>query len=114
MTFLGCYGYGERRIDSLNLCKSGDKTLYTLWNNKDKKEGVEEGVSHGRDGSHPVVFFVYSPEPNTYKYFGLFFLNTNAQELKIQKISDTQTDITFIATGGMAEYYFLNPADSFN
>lgn len=41
-------------------------------------------------------------------------MNTNAQELKIEKISDKQTDVTFIATGGMAEFYFLNPTDSFN
>ena len=59
VAFVGCYGYGERRVDSLNLCKNSDNVIYTLWNNNEGKEGVEEGVSQGRDGSHPVLFFVY-------------------------------------------------------
>ena len=86
VTFLGCYGYGERRISTLNLC--AQDSLYTLWNNNEHTEGVNEGVSQGRDGSHPVLFFVYSPKPNIYKYFGLFFLNTSAQELKIQAVGN--------------------------
>ncbi len=112
-SFPGCYGYGERRLDTLNLCKSADTPLYTLWNNNQHREGVEEGVSQGRDGSHPVLYFVYSPTPTTYKYFALFFLNTNAQELKIEKPSSTTTEFTFISTGGMGEFYFINPTDSF-
>lgn len=44
----------------------------------------------------------------------MFFLNTNAQELKIEKLGDKQTELTFIATGGMAEFYFINPTDTFN
>eukprot|EP01017_Pseudomicrothorax_dubius_P013713 TRINITY_DN16130_c0_g1_i1.p1 TRINITY_DN16130_c0_g1~~TRINITY_DN16130_c0_g1_i1.p1 ORF type:complete len:125 (+),score=13.71 TRINITY_DN16130_c0_g1_i1:502-876(+) len=82
------FGFGERNMNfRLN------EGSYVIWT-RDKMGDVEDGKGrmHSSYGAHPMILL----REKSGNYFVLFFRNSNAQELRVEK-----GKITWISTGGV-------------
>ncbi|CAI2383231.1 unnamed protein product [Moneuplotes crassus] len=96
------YGFGERVTDFF--LKEG---IYTTWA-KDATDPFDDGKKPGKNiyGTHPV-YFTRSSSPNKY-HWGMFNLNANAQDTKIEFVGANEAKISHYITGtGIFDMYFF-------
>ena len=95
------WGYGER-VHNFFL---GEGT-YTIFA-RGQDSPVENGtMGNNLYGSHPVVMV----RLNKKGYLGIFFKNSNAQSLTVT-FADDQTQLKFIAVGGVLDFEFFYDED---
>ena len=94
------YGFGERSHEF----KLNDG-IYTIWPND--TGGIK--YDHGRGGrngyGHQPIGLHKANEKNL--YLGFAFINTNMQDVEIQKINLDRTSLKHLTIGGIIDYYII-------
>ena len=94
------YGFGERTHDfKLN------EGLYTIWPKDPSGTKYDVGVGGGNQYSHQPIGLHKTKYKNL--WLGFVFLNTNAQDVKINKINDTNYGLEHKTIGGIIDYYVI-------
>ena len=94
------YGFGERTHDfALN------EGLYTIWPKDPSGTKYDMGIGGGNQYSHQPIGLHKTMYNNL--WLGFVFLNTNAQDVKISKINDTNYGLEHKTIGGIIDYYVI-------
>eukprot|EP00826_Nyctotherus_ovalis_P008235 TRINITY_DN1212_c0_g5_i2.p1 TRINITY_DN1212_c0_g5~~TRINITY_DN1212_c0_g5_i2.p1 ORF type:complete len:929 (-),score=291.48 TRINITY_DN1212_c0_g5_i2:56-2842(-) len=103
----GYFGLGERVTADFFLCSGRDYCWYTMWG-KDVASPLDDGAG-GCKGDYGQQPFYMMQLPNTKQFTGVFILNSNDQDVHIQKNDDGSSDLTHRLVGGVFDIYFFYP-----
>ncbi len=101
------FGMGERVTDDFTLCADRDNCKYTLWG-KDVASPFDDGSGgcKGTYGQQPFYMIQYA---DTKQFFGVFLLNSNDQDVYLDKIAGGALHVTHKMIGGVFDFYFFYP-----
>lgn len=108
---LNIMGIGERVVDKLFLCQNRDSCSYTLWG-KDVASPFDDG-SGGCRGDYGQQPFYMVQIPETKEFFGVFSLNSNDQDILINKYQDKSMKVTYKMVGGIFDFYIFYPGNAY-
>lgn len=101
------FGLGERVTTGFFLCPDREACWYTLWG-KDVASPVDDGTG-GCKGDYGQQPFYMMQLPNSKRFAGVLVLNSNDQDVHIQKNKDGSADLTHRLLGGVFDIYFFYP-----
>ena len=104
------FGLGERVTPDFFLCSDKKACNYTLWG-KDIPSPIDDG-SGGCKGDYGQQPFYMMVLPKTKEFMGVYFHNSNDQDVHIQKNDDGTSDLTHRFIGGVFDMYFFYPGTS--
>ena len=93
--------FGLGQSNSKFLLTEGNWTMF----NRDRS-GNPTASGNGKDntyGSHPFLMW----KTNKNKFIGILFYNSNAQQVSIKFVENSQSFITYKTVGGMLDIYFM-------
>jgi lysosomal alpha-glucosidase len=94
------FGGGEH-VSSFMLKKG----RYSMWaRGQDSPIADLETGKGNLYGVHP---FVMGQQKDKTKFFGIFFMNSNAQEFDVEFLSGNEAGLTYRTTGGILDMYFF-------
>jgi len=77
---------------------------WTMWNRDRNGSPIASGQGDTQSyGTHPFLM----AKTTSNKFIGLFFYNSNAQEINIKHVSDGKSIITYKTTGGILDVYYF-------
>ena len=94
------YGFGERVHDF----KLGEG-LYTIWSQDPAGTKYDTGIGGGNTYGHQPIGIHKTRYNNL--WLGFVFLNTNDQDVQINKLNDTEFGLEHKTIGGIIDYYII-------
>jgi len=101
------FGFGERVLLDFDLCHGKDTCTYTIWG-KDCHTPIDKGTGYSSQTYGHQPFYMLQL-PSTKQFLGVLILNSNAQDMVMDKLKNGELMVTHKMIGGIFDIYIFYP-----